>query len=173
MAATKYQVFYRYINKATGNPITNSTETDYEETLEFYTDEHKINTGTDEEKAEEEERQQQIIIDGNSANNSKMDMVFVYGGTKKIYHKKYLGQNKWKEQTGIPDGIAEKNVPGGYPYLIKDTYIRVPMSPWQKGPVYGSLQAALAKCESLALAIGIENVKLVKLVPYGQKLTIV
>ena len=31
MAATKYQIFYRYINEATGNAITNTMTQDYEE----------------------------------------------------------------------------------------------------------------------------------------------
>lgn len=173
MAATKYQIFYRYINKSTGNPITNNMGQEYEETLEFYTDRHKINIGTDEEKMEEEERREKLIVDGNTANNPKMDMMFVYGGTTKVNHKIYLGNNRWQEKTGVPNGVNGVNVPGGYPYLIKDVYIRVPMSPWCKGPVYSSLNAALERCKSIALAIGIENVKLIKIVPYDQKIKIV
>jgi hypothetical protein len=165
MAATKYQIFYRYINPNTGNPITNDSTIEYKETFKFYTDDHKIVTGTETEQFEEEQERDQLMIDGNSANNDKNDMFFVYSGTVKIYHEKYLGSGNWKTMSGIPDG---------YPYIIKDTYTKVPFnSPWLRGPIYGSLQAALEKCRIIATSIGIENVKLVKIVPYGQKIDIV
>ena len=122
---------------------------------------------------DEEEKRDTLLVEGNSATNPKMDMVFVYGGTKKINHKEYKGNNVWVEKIGVPNGLNEANVPGGYPYLVKDTYIRVPMSPWCKGAVYGSLTAALERCKQIAEAIGIENVKLVKIVPVSQKIEIV
>lgn len=165
MAATKYQIFYRYINPNTGNPITNDSTIDYEEVFKFYTDDHRLTLGTETEILEEEQERDQMIIDGNSSDNDKNDMFFVYAGTKKIYHEKYLGNGKWKTMVGI--GV-------GYPYVIKDVYAKVPFnSPWIQGPIYGSLQAALEKCRVIASSIGIENIKLVKIVPYNQKIDLV
>lgn len=158
MAATKYQVMFRYINPATNVAITNDMSAEYEETLELYTDRHRINSDNIEEKIEEEEKRDQMVMFGNNAANPKNDMIFAYNGTKKILHKKWQN-GKWIEQVGIPEG---------YPYLIKDTYIRIPMSPWFLSSTYGSLDAAIEKCKKLVDMIGMSNVKLIKIVPFDQ-----
>lgn len=85
MAATKYQVMYRYMNEAVNSPITNSTIEEYQETCEFYTDDHRIYTGTDYEKSVDETEKQEIVLYGTNPANPKTDMIFVYNGTKKVY----------------------------------------------------------------------------------------
>lgn len=72
------------------------------------------------------------------------------------------------------DCIARKTVPGHYeeineaPYLIKDTYTRIKLSPWFVNTTVGSLEAALIKARLLVEKIGLENVKLIKVVPFDQ-----
>ena len=70
--------------------------------------------------------------------------------------------------------IQTKLIPGHYedtteyPYLIIDTYKSIPMSPWFVHATYGSLEAALTKAKSLVEMLGIENIKLIKIVPFDQ-----
>ena len=63
MAATKYQVLYRYTNPNSNQFITNDVESKYNSVLEFYHDEHKIAVGLDDE-----------ILD---ANNEKLELLMV------------------------------------------------------------------------------------------------
>lgn len=91
MAATKYQVLYRYINEATNTPITNSMENEYDMVREFYTDpDHKIFSDDPTVQAEATDEQQQLISFGNSSENPKNNMLFAYDGTKKIRHQKWV-----------------------------------------------------------------------------------
>lgn len=97
MAATKYQILYRYINEATNSVITNSTQYNYDETCEFYVDNgkggaHKIYSNDEEVKLEAINEQQEMIAFGNSASNPKTNMLFAYDGTKKIKHKTWVGK---------------------------------------------------------------------------------
>lgn len=95
MAATKYQVLYRYMNLSMNIPITNDQGTKYEETLEFYVDgDHRIFFDNPDVQAEEIEKQQQLIVEANNASNPKNDMLFVYDGTARVPHK------KWYEEVG-------------------------------------------------------------------------
>ena len=55
-----------------------------------------------------------------------------------------------------------------YPYVIKDTYKRIPMTPWFVHATYGSLEAAIDKAKVLVDIIGLDNIKLIKLVPFDQ-----
>lgn len=96
MAATKYQVLYRYVNEATNTPITNSTDSKYEKVCELYTDpDHKIFSNNQTTQAEATDEQQQLISYGNSGDNPKNNMLFAYDGTKKIRHPKWV-----PEETG-------------------------------------------------------------------------
>lgn len=96
MAATKYQVLYRYMNENMNVAITNDQSSTYEEVCEFYTDpDHRIFSEDIVAQTEELEKQQQIITNANKADNPKNDMLFVYNGTEKIPHKKYI-----EKQTG-------------------------------------------------------------------------
>ena len=54
------------------------------------------------------------------------------------------------------------------PYLVIDTYKTIPMSPWFVHATYGSLEAALEKAKTLVEMLGIENIKLIKIVPFDQ-----
>lgn len=91
MAATKYQVLYRYVNEATNTPITNSMDNEYETVREFYTDpDHKIFSTDPVVQATATDEQQQMISYGNSSENPKTNMLFAYDGTKKIKHQKWI-----------------------------------------------------------------------------------
>lgn len=325
MAATKYQVLYRYVNEATNTPITNSMDNEYETVREFYTDpDHKIFSTDTTVQAEATDEQQQMISYGNSSENPKTNMLFAYDGTKKIKHKKWVNEttgyvvrdwsqlkrstignqndftkefttlnaatpedgglvvcteavmrkyfprtitvisdnsqadmgsgtnryyseakankmitestffalstggygdhgqasktqyltDRWGDRIGSPfytgpvaigrntmanqhntysslfgspssDGlyssvtitqaqIATVQIPGHYedaqdaPYLIIDTYKRIQLSPWFVNCTCGSLESALTKARTLVDMLGIENVKLIKLVPFDQ-----
>lgn len=329
MAATRYQLLYRYINEATNTAITNNMANTYEKTQEFYTDEHKIESNDMSVVAEAEDEKEEMISYGNNPENPKNDMVFAYDGTKKIRHQKWVPEvqgcyvvrdwqsldrnlignqgdfskdfttigaespefggtvvcknreintkyfprtitvindnsqadmgtasnpyyseskmnslitkatifslstddytahtspsdfvNVWssgpsysKDMTKVyigpvaigannmtiqsfstgarqfgqlndsylyssitiaPNQLQTADVPGhyedvtSYPYVIKDTYKRILMSPWFVHATYGSLEAALEKAKILVDMIGIENVKLIKLVPFDQ-----
>lgn len=328
MAATKYQVLYRYINEATNTPITNDMDNAYEEVCEFYTDpHHKIFSSNSSIQGIAADEQQEMISFGNSSNNPKINMLFAYNGTKKIKHKKWVdeatgyivrdweqlkrssignqgdfskdfttidaatpedggtvvcnatvfkkyfpsdiiaisdesfgdlsndygkyyseeylyslitkatywalnttsckdhgtpplfqslqtGENYWgdaiftsysigpisigkgkeliigynnasikayrnsndtySKMVVRPEQVQTTTIPGHYeevvdnPYLIKDTYKRIQLSPWFVNATYGSLEAALERAKLLVDMIGIDNVKLIKIVPIDQ-----
>lgn len=324
MAATKYQVLYRYINESTNTPITNDMSNKYQEVCEFYTDpNHKIFSTDLTVKAEAMRDQQEMISFGNSSDNPKTNMLFAYNGTKKINHQTWVNEQTGyivRDWQGIRDrignqgdftkefttigaatpedggvvvctqavmekycpaliGVASDNsgadsgtasnpyytrakiekmitestmfalntsgyedhvsasnrvvltinssydtqtyyngpiaiegntmttysgyrgataygqptsnhlysrvtvtraqiktdvIPGHYeestdaPYLIKDTYKRIQLSPWFVNATYGSLEAALERAKTLVDMLGIANVKLIKLVPFDQ-----
>ena len=330
MAATKYQLLYRYINEATNTAITNNMNNDYVKTEEIYTIDHKIEATDTLTQAEAEDEKEEMISYGNSTDNPKNDMIFAYDGTKKIRHTKWVPEvegcyvvRDWKaidrnlignrgdyskdfitvngespevggtvvcknltinnkyfpstitvvsdnsladkgtttnpyyseakinnlitnatifalnttgyedhtnpsksgnlmighDSIGRPvygstvytgpvaigkndmtdnvtpystiygslsnDGLYSSitikssqiqtyNVPGHYeetteyPYVIKDTYRRIQMSPWFVHATYSSLESALERAKLLVDMIGLENVKLIKLVPFDQ-----
>lgn len=88
MAATKYQVMYRFMNDTLGTPVTNNANTTYDPTFEFYTDpDHRIFSSDAIAQNEEMNKQQDMITFANSSANEKHDMLFVFDGTKKISHK--------------------------------------------------------------------------------------
>jgi hypothetical protein len=245
MAATKYQIFFRYINPRTGIAITNDLSHDYVETVEIIHQKHKLYAGNATEQLEAEQERDDMLVNGNSPTLcDKYDMIFAFGGAKKYYHKSWINAETasalyqkekgfYVEDIQAPDGqvrtesansdveadensitfaVAEAGEKAGaeeteaidnledlcatanesqgtstakqdityslvnsssYPYVVKDYYIRIPMSPWIKGSCYGSLEAAIEKCKTLVSAIGIANVKLVKLVAIRQKIKIV
>ena len=112
---TQYRLLYRYINPTTNTAITN--ESDYTPTNEFYTSDHQINitasklTNTkdglgnyglkyvfDGETAEdyaalvrnEGDAVREELITNNMANEEKSNNLYVYNGTKKVFHPKYI-----------------------------------------------------------------------------------
>lgn len=149
MATTKYQVLARYYNTHTNNPITNGSENAYEKKFEFYT-----------EDAETEITE--IIMEGNNPQNVKNDMLFAYAGTKKFYP---TDGSVEAAKSGKGGKFDAKN---NWPYVIMDIYERVWFSPWFSVHVTGSLNSALEKAKLLVSAIGIENVKIIKLVALDQ-----
>lgn len=74
--------------------------------------------------------------------------------------------------------IETLTIPGHYeeqieaPYLIIDTYKKIKLSPWFVNCQCSSLESALTKAENLIKTIGIENVKVIKLVPFEQNIKI-
>lgn len=162
MAATKYMVMFRYINPSTNQPITNDLSNEYKEEFHILFDAHPYRQGD----AKWEEKIDEMIMYGNNASNPKYDMLFVYGGTKKI--PKYSSYPLNGEPSGIISGV-----PNGYPYVVKDVYTRVTMTPWFHDSSYGSLNAAIEKAKKLVDMIGLNNVKLIKVVPFDQHIKIV
>ena len=57
---------------------------------------------------------------------------------------------------------------GTAPYLIKDNYKKIPLSPWILHSVHNSLESGINKAKQLVAMIGINNVKLIKTVPFDQ-----
>ena len=327
MAATKYQLLYRYINEATNIAITNESTEEYVPVREFYTMDHAIFSSDAQTKATAEDEQQEMIANANDPSNIKTNMLFAFEGTKKVRHQKWTpdetgyvvrdwsqiprsrignrgdftkefttlnvatpedggmvvckktifnkyfpstitvasdnsladagsGDNKYYTEAKINQLITEstmfqlntagyadhtspsrsathrknyydyvtyytgpvaiggnnmsthtypsynsssitvfcqendKNlysqvtitqsqvetvqIPGHYedtteyPYLVIDTYKAIPMSPWFVHATYGSLEAALTKAKTLVDMLGIENIKLIKVVPFDQ-----
>ena len=155
MAAVKYQLLYRYINEATNTPITNNMSNVYEKAEDFQTDCHPIQQlSNPTAQAKAEEALEEMIVYGNNIDNPKNDMLFAYAGTRKIKHPVLTG--------------GHRHIITEYPYVIKDTYVRIPMSPWFVHATYGSLDAALDKARVLIDMIGFDNVKLIKIVPFDQ-----
>ena len=90
MAATKYQVLYRYINESTNTRITNSPVNTYETVQEFITNEHQLESSNLSDRIEGEDKKEAMISFGNSPTNPKTDMLFAYDGTTKIRHEKFI-----------------------------------------------------------------------------------
>ena len=65
-------------------------------------------------------------------------------------------------------GEAKFSVKHKWPYMIIDVYERVWFSPWFSVHVCGSLTSALEKAKTIVNAIGIDNVKIIKLVDIDQ-----
>lgn len=93
MAATKYQVLYRYTNKNSNQLLTNDVETEYKQVFEFYHDKHKIATGTPDEKLEAENEKSNLIIEGNNTANDNYNMLFKFTGTKRVNKKVWEAEN--------------------------------------------------------------------------------
>lgn len=162
MAATKYMVMFRYINPITNQAITNDMGNEYKEEFHLIHDEHPFRKGDE----AWEKKIDAMVMEGNDASNPKYNMLFVFGGTKKI--PKYKNYPIDGEPYGIVTGIKT-----GYPYVVKDVYKRVTMSPWFHDSTYGSLTAALEKVKTMVDMIGLDNVKLIKVVPFDQKIKII
>ncbi len=72
------------------------------------------------------------------------------------------------------DNLTKCPVPEHYeqdgtaPYLIRDNYKKIPLSPWILHSVHNSLESGINKAKQLVAMIGINNVKLIKTVPFDQ-----
>lgn len=153
MAATQYMILYRLFNEDINQPITNDPSLTYNPVCEFYTQCHKLYNGSEKQKDEAYQEQQEMLL--NAMNSSATNMFFVFDGAKKIRHKGVNGEEHTEDA-----------------YLIKDTYKRINGSPWLTHCVCASLEAALTKAKTLCSMIGIENVKLIKVVAYDQYLVV-
>lgn len=124
MAATKYQVLYRYTNPNSNQFITNDVESDYNSVLEFYHDKHKIETGLDDEKLEASNHKSDLIIQGNNTANDNYNMLFKFTGTKRINKKVWLPKSTGyviRDKESIRDLIT-RAVDGDYSgdYLLME-----------------------------------------------------
>lgn len=145
MAAVKYQILARYYNTNTNNAITNDSMNEYEKEFIFST-------------VDISDQITDKIIEGNSPENIKTDMLFSYAGTKIIYPD--------EDKRDYYDSTFK------FPYMIIDTYERVSFSPWFVVHTCGSLESALEKAKMIVNHIGINNVKVIKIVPFDQKIKI-
>lgn len=145
MAAVKYQILARYYNTNTNNAITNDSTNEYEKEFIFST-------------VDVSDQITDKIIEGNSPENIKTDMLFSYAGTKIIYPD--------EDKQDYYDSTFK------FPYMIIDTYERVSFSPWFAVHTCGSLESALEKAKMIVNHIGINNVKVIKIVPFDQKIKI-
>lgn len=112
MGSTRYVLLYRGTNEAFKTLIHNNAEDEYVKVEELYTTDHKISSGTPEEKIEAENDKMNFIIEGNDSTNPKGVMLFYFDGTKRISHRKWI-----KETTGyvIRDwkSVEDKVAPAG------------------------------------------------------------
>lgn len=145
MATVKYQILARYYNTNTNNAITNDSTNEYEKEFIFST-------------VDVSDQITDKIIEGNSPENIKTDMLFSYAGTKIIYPD--------EDKQDYYDSTFK------FPYMIIDTYERVSFSPWFVVHTCGSLESALEKAKMIVNHIGINNVKVIKIVPFDQKIKI-
>lgn len=109
---TQYRLLYRYMNPSTNTAITN--EADFEPVTEFYTDDHEINITEEnltkdykgyelkyifdgeteidaaaEIRNDGDAKREQLIVN-NMANENKANNLYVYSGTKKVFHKRFV-----------------------------------------------------------------------------------
>lgn len=163
MATTQYQVLYRYFNTDMNRCITNLTKEEWtsatdtkvsnsKEVFEFYTGKSSEDQPmTEQQKFAETQRLQNLIIEGNKATNPKFDMFFIYDGRNVIY--------------------SNKN--GDFPYVLADHMKRILVSPWFVSSTHGSLEAAMTRAKALIKKIGVDNVRVGKVIPLEQYIEIV
>jgi len=133
---TQYTLLYRYVNPNTNTPITGSAS--YEKTEELYSDDHKLNISKDAIDAlqrsgyslkglfdgttsqdfadtlnAEATEEREELIRNNMTNENKSNNLFIYTGTKKVFHQQYI-----PEQLG---------------YVVRD-WTRVPKDQIPDGP---------------------------------------
>lgn len=161
MSATKYQVLARYYNRVTNSPITNDPKNKYVKEIGFYT-------------TEEPEKISEKTVEGSDPSNVKNNMLFSYMGTYMINPGMANNKEELKKFGGkytyvnMESTLACFSEGSKTPYVIADQYERVMFDPWFSVAVTGSLQAALEKAKTVIQAIGIKNVKIIKLVNYDQ-----
>lgn len=159
MAATKYEVLYRYYNVDMKMPITNIVNETWVSCFDtapvksekvYSTETFKFHTDSSDNK--EEKKIQELLVYGNNANNPKFNMFFMY----KAREFKYSNTSNMS-----------------YPYVLMDRMERVPLSPWFVHSTHASLSSAITKTRALANLIGHENIKIGKIVPLDQYIEIV
>lgn len=156
MAATKYEVLYRYYNVDMKMSITNivnetwiscfdevPTKGNYSvETFEFCKQADPI----------QEREIQDLLIYGNNSSNPKFNMFFMYKARDFMYSNKNTNE---------------------FPYVLMDRMERVPLSPWFVHSTHASLKSAMTKARVLANLVGHSNIKIGKVVPLEQYIEIV
>ena len=110
---TRYNLYYRYVNETTNTIITN--ESDYVPTEIFYNEDHKLNITSERleeynndnydlkykfDNIEEEEyvnqlikeseKEKEAIISSNLSDSEKSNNLYVFDGTKKIFHEVFV-----------------------------------------------------------------------------------
>ncbi len=124
MAATKYQILYRYTNPNSNQFLLNDTDTEYRNVFEMYHDQHKIAIGLPEETLEALNEKSQLIIDGNSTANDNYNMLFKFTGTKRVNKKTWVEKSIGyviRDKEAVRD-LTSRAVDGDYSgkYLLFD-----------------------------------------------------
>lgn len=122
-----------------------------------------------------------VAINGNDMIRYDKYCYSIVNSYTRLYHtgmastaEEYL----YEKVTITLDQIKTTTIPGHYedvntyPYLIKDTYKRIQLSPWFVNCTVGSLESALTKAKKLVDMIGLDNVKVIKIVPFDQMIKI-
>lgn len=120
MSDTKYRLLCKGSNTVLKTLILNEEKESYTKIEELYSNDHKIKSGDVNEKLAAENERMNFIVNGNDASNPKGNMLFSFGGTKRVSHKKWVAAKTgyvirdWKS---IEDKISK---PGDYsgPYII-------------------------------------------------------
>ena len=124
MSATKYQVMYRYTNPMSNVLITNDSEEPYTDTMDIYTNEHKMCIGTDEEKISAEYEKQDTIINNNTAECIKNSMLFAFDGVKRVNHNRWVASKIGyviRDYSGIINKISPAGDYSGSYVLVDGT----------------------------------------------------
>lgn len=107
-------------------------------------------------------------------NNMKINTISTRFDSYTLFSQESDETHLYKDVTVKPTQVVTGTIPGhyeevnSYPYLIKDTYKRIQLSPWFVNCTTTSLDVAIAKAKILVDMVGLDNVKLIKLVPFGQ-----
>lgn len=93
----------------------------------------------------------------NPAGTEDKDMIYV--GSKIVFDKDTI------IRAIIPEHYEDTGKP---PYIIKDQYEKIELSPWMLHSIHHSLESGLEMAKKLVGMLGIDNVKLIKNVPIDQ-----
>lgn len=182
MASVQYQVFCRYLNNSVNRAITNKTKVEWHdaETYDALDAVHKskIDKGVekktdareyciirpeveltdyeDKQKAiSEDSKLYELIVEQTRATNEKYDMIFLYDGIGTIRGEK-----------GPEDYDNE-------PIVLYDKMKRIKSDPWFLYSTHASLNSAMTKARELANILGVDGIKIGKVVPLEQYIEIV
>jgi len=153
MAATKYQVLYRYTNPNSNQFVLNDVDVPYKECFEFYHNEHKIACGTTEEKLEANTEQSDYIIEGNNTANDNYNMLFKFTGTKRINKKTWMPKSIGyviRDKNAIDRNLISRAVDGDY----SGDYLLIEGDSIENGLIVAkkNIKAPITVCEDSAAA---------------------
>ena len=107
------------------------------------------------------------VVEETSATNPKYDMVFIYDGI--AYGESRYIKNGEPQADYNPTPDDDKQVP----YVYYDRMKRIKLDPWFLFSTHASLNSAMIKAKELVNILGKDAVKIGKVVPLDQYITIV
>ncbi|URZ18526.1 hypothetical protein [Clostridium felsineum] len=139
MATVEYIVFYKYVHPTIKKPVTNLTSSVYDTDTRFLKAFDSLTNIAG----------NKDILDAESSSNAKYDMLFVYDGIMEI-------------NEALKPALPVNNTS---PAIYSEKFERCKGEAWFIASYHASLQAALNAAEPLVLALGKENVKVMKNAP--------